>query len=387
MRLIFTICFLFFASAIFSQSGTITGKVISSKTGEPLIGATVSLDTLGRSTASDLNGSYTLSGLPVGNYSVSATYVSYSKKIVSDVVVTTGEETSLTISLDEQTGANTQEVIVRTRLNRENVGSLLIAQKNSASVSDGISAETIRRTPDRNTSDVLKRVSGASIQDDRFAIIRGLNDRYNAAFLNGAPLPSSESDRKAFAFNIFPSNILDNLVIYKTATPDRSGEFAGGLIDITTKSIPSENFTTFSASGGFNTTATFKEEYKYKGGKWDFLGFDDGKRALPTAVASLPTLAGLSQEQRGSLAKNFENNWALNKGKFSPNFGFQFTKGLNIARKGNDFLGLLFSVTYSKSSSFVEGERQSQEYDRINPSGDPILRTNYYDRIYGNQTL
>ncbi|MEJ7827391.1 MAG: TonB-dependent receptor plug domain-containing protein [Segetibacter sp.] len=119
---------------------------------------------------------------------------------------------------------------MRTRIIRENVGALLAAQKNSASVSDGISAESIRKTPDRNTSEVIRRVSGASIQDDRFAIIRGLNDRYNAAFLNAAPLPSSESDRKAFAFNIFPSNILDNLIIYKTGTPDMSGEFGGGLV-------------------------------------------------------------------------------------------------------------------------------------------------------------
>ena len=383
----FIVVILFISIAGFSQNGKISGKIISGKTGQPLIGATVSIDSLGKSTASDLNGVYSLSNLTSGSYSVSVSYVSYTKKIVGDVVVTANSTTDLTISLDEKTTANTNEVVVTTRLRRENIGSLLAAQKNSSSVSDGISAEAIRRTPDRNTSDVLKRVSGASIQDDRFAIIRGLNDRYNAAFLNGAPLPSSESDRKAFAFNIFPSNILDNLVIYKTATPDRSGEFGGGIIDITTKSIPSENFMTFSVSGGYNTAATFKEEYKYKGGKWDFLGFDDGKRALPGAVSSLPTLAGLSQAERGRLAKLFDNNWAITSGRFSPNYGFQFTKGSNISRRGSDFLGVLLSLTYSKTSSFVEGERQSQEYDRINPSGDPILRTNYYDRIYGNQTL
>ncbi len=384
--LFFTTVFLF-STAIIAQTGKIAGSVISSKTGISLIGATVSIVSLNRSIASDLNGTYSFGGLAPGNYTVSASYVSYSKKIVTEVLVVANQTTNLIISLDQLAVSSKNEVVVTTRLRRENIGSLLAAQKNGASTSDGISADQIRRTPDRNTSDVLKRISGASIQDDRFAIIRGLNDRYNAAFLNGSPLPSSESDRKAFAFNIFPSNILDNLVIYKTATPDRSGEFGGGIIEITTKSIPSENFTTLSLTGGFNTTATFQEEFKYKGGRWDFLGFDDGNRKLPEAIANLPTLSGQTSTQRGNLAKLVDNNWAISTGKFSPNYGLQFTKGLNIARKGNDFLGVLFSVTYSKSSTFLEGERQSQEYDRINPSGDPILRVNYYDRVYGTQTL
>src|ERR1041385_4604216 len=141
---------------------------------------------------------------------------------------------------------------------------LLVMQKNNVSVSDGVSSETIRKTPDRSTSDVLKRVSGAAIQDNKFAIIRGLNDRYNAAYINGAPLPSSESDRKAFSFDIFPANLLDNLVIVKTATPDMPAEFAGGIILINTKSIPEKNFNSISIGGGYNTITTGKEQFTYK---------------------------------------------------------------------------------------------------------------------------
>jgi len=135
-----------------------------------------------------------------------------------------------------------------------------LLKKNSANVSDGISAETIKRTPDKNTSDVLKRISGASIQDNRFVIVRGLNDRYNAAFLNGAPLPSSESDRKAFSFDIFPSNMLDNLIITKTASPDLPGDFAGGVLQINTKSVPDKDFQTISIGTGYNTITTGKTQ-------------------------------------------------------------------------------------------------------------------------------
>lgn len=388
-------CYSFFVFGFFvllsvsalGQTGKISGKVINTKTGEPLIGATVSIDTLGRSTATDLNGGYTLSGLNSGTYIVMASYVSFSKKIVSEVVVVNNQVTSLTISLDQPSASNTQEVVVRTRITRENVGSLLAAQKNSASVSDGVSAETIRRTPDRNTSDVLKRVSGASIQDDRFVIIRGLNDRYNAAFLNGAPLPSSESDRKAFAFDIFPSNILDNLVIYKTASPDMSGEFAGGLINVATKSIPSKNFTTLSLGVGFNTLATFKDRADYKNGKWDFIGLDDGTRKLPSQIPGLEAFKTLSNSQRANYAKYFSNNWALSNKSSLPYANLQFTKGLNIEKKGKDYLGMLFSLTYNKNPAYSEGERNTFDYDRASPAGAPEWKEKYFDKIYYDQTL
>lgn len=387
MRFTFISVFLLISLNLLAQTGKITGKVINSKTGDPLIGATVTIDSIKRSVATDLNGSYSISGLPSGTYSVSGSYVSYDTKIVSNVVVSSTEFTTLNISLDQASRANGNNVTVRTRVNRENVGALLAAQKNSSSVSDGVSAETIRRTPDRNTSDVLKRVSGASIQDDRFVIIRGLNDRYNAAFLNGAPLPSSESDRKAFAFDIFPSNILDNLVIYKTASPDMSGEFAGGLINIATKSIPSQNFTTISLGLGYNTLTTFKDRTDYKAGKWDFIGIDDGTRKLPSQIPGIAAFKNLSNAERLTYAKYFANNWTLNTKTSLPYANLQFTKGLNIEKQGKDFLGMLFSLTYNKNPAYTEGERNTFDYDRASPSGAPEWKQKYFDKIYYDQTL
>jgi outer membrane receptor for ferrienterochelin and colicin len=103
-------------------------------------------------------------------------------------------------------------------------------KKIAVSISDGISSEVIKKSPDRNTADVLKRVSGATIQDNKFVVIRGLSDSYNSAMLDGASLPSTENNRKAFSFDIVPSNLVENLTITKTASPDLPGDFAGGLI-------------------------------------------------------------------------------------------------------------------------------------------------------------
>lgn len=389
LRSVVSVCLFFIVSIGLAQTGKITGKVISSKTGEPLIGASVSITGNAKAAATDLNGIYTIGGLSSGTYTISVSYISYSKKQISDITVATGTDIIVNITLDEANNAtDSNAVVVRTiRRSAENVGALLAAQKNAASMSDGISAEIIRRTPDRNTSEVLRRVSGASIQDDRFVIIRGLSDRYNAAFLNGAPLPSSESDRKAFAFDIFPSNILDNLVIYKTATPDMSAEFAGGLINISTRSIPSQNFTTLSLGLGYNTRATFKDKVDYNGGKWDFLGFDDGSRAMPSQIPGIDEFNKLSLPDRAKYSTYFNNNWALKTKKALPYQSLQFTKGLNVQRKGSDYLGMLFSLTYNNNTGVTEGDRNIFIYNRSNAVAPPVWEDKYQDKIYYQQTL
>jgi len=369
----------------FSQTAKITGKVVNSKTGEILIGANIKVIGTNKGTATDASGTFTISGLAAKTYTISASYVGFSKKEVDEVVVKAGEVVTVNISLDES--AQGEAVVVKSSARRENTGSLLIAQKNSASVSDGISADAIRKTPDRSTGDVLKRVSGATLQDNKFAVIRGLSDRYNAAFINGAALPSSESDRKAFAFDIFPSNVLDNLVIIKTATPDMPGEFAGGTINITTKSIPTKNFTSISLGTSYNTIATFKDRVDYKGGKLDFLGVDDGTRAIPSQIPSQKDFTGLTPAQRSTYSQYFNNDWALNDKKALPYNSIQIVKGFNVQRKERDYLGMLFSLSYNKSFVFSEGERKTIEYDRTNPSGAPIIRANYFDKNHVEQTL
>ncbi|HVX49957.1 MAG TPA: TonB-dependent receptor [Chitinophagaceae bacterium] len=387
MRVILSLILLSITSSLFAQTGKITGKVISSKSGEALVGATVAVQGTQRSVATDLNGAYSFPGLAPGTYSLVVSYVSYSTKTIPGVVVKAGDVTEMNIALDETAAINQAVVVKAAGRNKENTATLLIIQKNSPSTSDGISAEAIKRTPDRNTGDVIRRISGASIQDDRFVIIRGLNDRYNAAFLNGAQLPSSESDRKAFAFDIFPSNILENVVIYKTATPDMSAEFGGGIINITSKSIPSSNFVTLSLGAGYNTLATFKDRTGYVGGKSDWVGLDDGTRAVPKGVPSVNDFNKLLPVDKAQYAKLFANNWGLTSGKSFPYSNAQLAVGRNFTRQGQDFFGLLFSASYNKNPGYTFNEKNIWEYDRQAPSTPPVLRNKYEDNIYSDKTL
>lgn len=366
-----------------AQSSKVVGKVLNAKTGEGLIGATVTIDKSKKSVQTDQNGYYSISGLNAGEHTVTGSYVNYSSKTVS-FIVNAGQTITTDIILDM--AGDMSMVVVKGSGSiskpKETVSSLLLAQKNSASVSDGISAETIKRTPDRNTGEILKRVSGASLQEDKFAVVRGLNDRYNAAFLNGAPLPSSESDRKAFAFDIFPSNMLDNLIIYKTATPDMPAEFAGGQIVINTKGIPSENFQSFTYGLGFNTAATFQNKKYYEGGQWDFLGIDNTRR-LKNGFPDIATFKNMSVDERIRYAKSFQpKNWSLNNKQALPNTTLQYIVGRNFQRKEKDFLGVLFSVSYNKTLTKNEGTRTFYA-----PEYDNAAQRVYNEETYSTQTL
>jgi outer membrane receptor for ferrienterochelin and colicin len=384
---ILTIIAVLFTTLLFSQSGRINGKVIDSKTGELLIGASITILPGGGGVISDQKGEFSFLNLKPGVYTLNCTYIGYNKKSLPDVQVKAGDVTLQDIILSS--GVQSNEIVIKAspRVNKENTSALLITQKNSANFSDGISQEAIKKTPDRSTSDVLKRVSGAAIQDDKFAIIRGLNDRYNAAFINGAPLPSSESDKKSFAFDIFPSNILDNLVILKTATPDQTAEFAGGIINLTTKSIPDKDFQSISFGLGYNTNATFKENSYYKGGRWDFLGISDGSRDLPYNFPNKEKFLSFTNAEQAKYGRQLSGyDWNTYKGLTSPNFSFQYSAGMGIPRKGKDYFGALISLSYNRNNDYYTGDRNSWEAT-VNSSIGPFQIGKYNDQAFSTESL
>jgi outer membrane receptor for ferrienterochelin and colicin len=309
----------------------------------------------------------------VGTVNLVASYISYTSKKSAEVRITGTEPTQVNVLLEPSTSKDLQTIDVVVTLNKENNTALVLQQKNSSAVTDGISAETIRKTPDRNTGDVLKRVSGVTIQDDKFVVVRGLNERYNASYINNSPLPSTEPDRKAFAFDLFPANMLDNLVIIKTATPDQPSEFAGGIIQVTTRSIPEKNFLALNTGTGYNTITTGKTKIIYEGGKYDKLGFDDGSRNLPAAIPGIHEKSTwITTPAQGAMAKNFKNDWGYSESTFAPNTNFQLSAGLNIKRKEQDFFGVLFSLGYYSTQSLYSINRN--EYEELSGKGDGGIR-------------
>jgi TonB-dependent receptor len=344
---------------VFAQTGVITGKIIDSKLAEGLIGVSVRMDEGAGGAVTDLDGFFTIRNVAPGSHKLTIAYTGYQPKTIEDVNVKPNETAHVDVSLEEPAlGTTIAEVVVVAKASRESMSALTILQKTSPTIGDGISAETIRRTPDRTTGDVIRRVSGASIQDNKFAVIRGLGDRYNIAMLNGALLGSTEPDRRAFSFDLFPSSMLDNLVVVKTASADLPGEFAGGAILLNTRDIPERNYLSINLSGGINNITTFQPYLKGVGGNTDWLGIDDGSRALPQGFPGTTEFIASTRDQKVRSSKLFENDWGITEGGSAlPNLGFQVAGGFVTDASKKIQLGTTLALSYSNNNRLQDADR------------------------------
>ncbi|MET3875722.1 TonB-dependent receptor [Chitinophaga sp. OAE865] len=352
-----------FANASFAADpAKITGKVTDKKTGEAIIGLTVVVAGTGKGAVTDVDGRYQILVDP-GTYTLEFKFMGYQTKSVSEVIVSTGKPTYLDIVMEERSSKSLKEVVITGTAKQETINSLLTLQKNTNTVAQVVSAEAIRKSPDRNTGEVLKRVSGASLQEGKYLVVRGLADRYNQATVNGALLSSTEPDRKTFSFDLFPSNIVENIVINKAAVPELPAEFAGGLVQVNTKDIPSENFLTVLAGTGFNTMSAGKDFYTYKGGNRDWLGIDDGTRKMPSVFPSSKTgYDQLPTADKIAVSKSFPDIWSVNTKNTPLNSSFQIAGGINKGKEGNRF-GAVLSLSYNRNNRNFETYRTDFDND------------------------
>lgn len=355
--------------------GKITGKITDEKSGETIIGAIVMVKGTSIGGATDFDGNFTIA-VDSGTYTIEVKYVGYQTKEIADVKVENNKETVVKVAISQGSATQLAEVVVKSSLKKENIAALYVQQKNSATISDGISADLIKRSPDRNTGEVLKRVSGTTIQDNKFVIVRGLSDRYNTAILDNSVLPSTEPNRKAFSFDIIPANVIDNIVITKAATPDLPGDFAGGVISIHTKEIPDKNFNTISIGGVYNTVSTFQEFKSGYKSPTDILGFDNGTRQLPSNMPSANKIltGGLTQAQQIKAEQSLNNDFDIRNRSAMPGMSLQATMGRNWDLKNNAHTGLVAGLSYSHNETVLKDV--TRRYDNFN----------YIDNVYKYST-
>jgi TonB-dependent receptor len=360
LLLLTTLCSIQILSAQ-TSTGKIAGRVLNTKN-DILVGVVVKVD--GKKATTDIEGRYIIAVSSNQAHTVSFTFLGYREKTVSEVTVLPGKTEMVDVILDEASNELEKIVVTASSARRETAASLLSLQKNSISVSDGISAESIKRSPDKNTGEVLKRVSGASIEDNKFVIIRGLVDRYNQATINNSLLPSTEADKRAFSFDLIPSNLIDNIVIYKTATPDLPGDFAGGVIQVTTKDVPNARSFNISVGAGFNLQSTFKD-FKRDAAKsgMDYLGFDNGNRSIASGIpATRQGYASAGLNDRITFTKQFNNN--LSNGqtvKAIPSGSLQLLWNGRKDYKNGGVLGSVLALNYRNTQNLAIVTRNDYE--------------------------
>jgi hypothetical protein len=339
-----------FSFTSFAQKGKIEGKVADAKTGQPLSGVSVVNKATKKGSASDVEGRYTLSTEGAQKVSLVFTYNGVTQQI-DDIEIVEGQVTTQDVALVLREKTE-ESVVIRapSTARKETAASLLSFQKNNTALSSGLGADFIKRTPDKNTGEVLRRVSGTSIQDNKFVIVRGLSDRYNAAFINGAALPSSEPDKKAFSFDVIPSTLIDNIIINKTATPDITGEFAGGLIQIQTKDIPAKNSVTVGVSLGFNTQSVFKDFVSNDRTSTEAFGFSKGRGLQGSYPTKFQDYDRLSVDEQLNVSKSF-NDRAYDEvnSKAGPIQQYNLTVANVEKFKNGSAFGSILGLTYRKS--------------------------------------
>ncbi|MAE83846.1 MAG: hypothetical protein CMB80_13990 [Flammeovirgaceae bacterium] len=341
----------------FAQEGFIRGKVIEDATGEPLFGATIVKQGTITGTSTDFDGNYSLK-LPVGTHNIVFQSVSFQSIVLEGVEVKADEPTILDVVMKEDV-QQLGEVVVTATVTKDNDIGVMLVQKKSVNTLDGISSSTFRKVGDSNLSSAMKRVTGVSVQGDKYVYVRGLGDRYTKTSVNGMVIPGLDPDRNDVQIDIFPTGILENVLVYKTFTPDLPGSFTGGLIDIQTKAFPEKKSTSISMSMGYNPAMHFNSNsLSYKGSSTDWLGFDNGSRDLPVA-------ANTRLNEDNATTTLFDPTLGAERGSNFMNSSLSFShRNQVIGKKLTWGYNALFTYR-NRNSYFQDFERRQYERNAI----------------------
>ena len=353
------------ASAQTPAKGTLSGRVTDAETGEPLAYATVAAfrttaeDTLGTvagggMTASD--GTFAVKVVP-GSYRVVFSYVTYQTVIHSGLVVVAGGMTPVDAAL--RSGAvQIQTVKVEGEAIRSAEGSMISSLRKGATVADAVTAQEMSRTTDGNAAEAMQRVTGVSVVGGRFVFVRGLGERYSATTVNGVGVGTPEPNKRVVPLDIFPTGVIDNIVVQKTYTPDMEGDFGGSVVNISTRDFGAGNAFRQSLSIGSSEGTTGNPFMTYDGGKYDFLGIDDGTRSLPRAVQDLGgdrriSTQNFTSQELAEMGQSFNNTWTPHREEAAPNFGYSGVLSRGTRLFGRE-LGMLASASLSNSHRNLE---------------------------------
>jgi outer membrane receptor protein involved in Fe transport len=349
--------FILFPGLVWAQAtGNVRGTIIDSDNGEPVFGATIVERSTNKFAKTDFDGKYSLA-LPPGSYEVEYQMYGFSPQ-KRKVVVTANQTSSVNVTFGSQT-LETVEVTDRA-LNNTDAG-LLALQRKSGTVSDGISAESIKKSPDSSAGEVIKRVTGITLVGGKYVFVRGLGERYSSTFLNDAFLPSTEPDKRIVPLDIFPASLLKNIRVIKTFAPEESAEFSGGLVKIETKEYPDQFTLTGGLGVGMNANTT-NRKFLSPPEKGDFLGRTTAAQQLPGIISGLPTVlpfepgnrfGGLPPQLVNFAPLTFPQGWTPSEGQapYDKNFNFTIGDTLKLTESGQR-LGIVFGMTHSKDYRF-----------------------------------
>lgn len=377
MKRVYTSAVFFFISIfsiLYAQKGYIRGSAFDVNSGEFLVGVTVVLDGTTNGTITDLDGEFNLS-VSEGVHSISLSYISYATQKIEGIEVDAGGVTVIeNIGLGQIT-TEIDEVVITAQTIRNTETALIALKKNSANLIDGISAARFRLIGDSDAASTMKRVPGVSVEGGRYVYVRGLGDRYTKTILNGLDLPGLDPDRNTIQMDLFPTNIIDNIIVHKTFAADLPADFTGGIVDIELKDFPEQKVGNISFSVSYNAVSHFNPDFlTYNGGKYDFLGFDDGTRSIPAEdnipsfIDALTNPAGENGQRFLDIMRSFDPQMSAFRKRSNADYSFGINLGNQIPGKKYT-IGYIVGLTYKSTSEFFE----DVEFGRYGLSNDPAV--------------
>lgn len=352
--------FVFFlvSASSFAQTGTLSGIVTEQGSTLEVIGGNVIIEGTATGTITEFDGTYVLE-LDPGTYNIEYSYIGFQNFIAQNVMIKSGETTTLNVTLEEES-VELESVVVTAKAYRNTEASVLALRKSSTILLDGISSAQFKKSGDSDVAQAVKRVTGVTLEGGKYVYIRGLGDRYSKTTLNGAEIPGLDPNRNTVQVDLFPTSLVDNIVVYKTFSPELPGDWTGGLVDINTKDYPESYTVSASISTGYNATSNLNNNFlSYEGGSTDALGFDDGTREIPTSIENQTGVLtdyaeGLNNSAAATEVANntnaFSNNWSMEQAARPLDLGASFSIGNLYDIKGKS-LGISASATYARNYS------------------------------------
>lgn len=349
---IYSLLVLFFICVGFinAQKGIVAGNLIDGEFVEPMAFANILVKGTTTGTTSDFDGKYELE-LDPGTYTLVFSFVGYNTQEIVDVVIKAGEVTELDVTLQTN---SLDTIILTTSVKKNTESAVLNLQKKSVTLLDGLSAQAIKSSGAGNVAAAVKNVPGVSIQGGKYVYVRGLGDRYTKSILNGIDIPGLDPDRNTIQMDLFPTSILDNVIVLKSAAAEYPADFTGGIIDIITKDFPTKGEYSISLGSSYNPDMHFNDNYlTSEGSDTDIFGYDDGTRNLPINRYQPIPATSENNALLTTLTNSFEKELAAKQERSGMDLDFGFTLG-NQYDLGDDKIGYQASFSYKNTTTFYE---------------------------------
>ncbi|MDP4629969.1 MAG: carboxypeptidase regulatory-like domain-containing protein [Flavobacteriales bacterium] len=375
-----SILFLMFLSCLTAGAQTVIKGTVLNSSAEPVVGAIIIVEGTSYGAASNAFGEYNIDVKNGGNYTIEVKAISYATQKISGIEVASGKEIKADIVLQSESFMVGGGVEIKDFRKTSTEAAVIMEMREAKGVVSGVGAVQIQKGQDRNASEVARRIPGVTIIDNRFVMVRGLTERYNAVMMNGVLVPSLEPDVRSFSFDLIPSQAIDRFLIFKSPSPDLPGEFAGGAINVYTKNFPDyKTSLDVSMATNYRSNTTGQEFLSNVNSSSEALGFDNGTRDLPSDFPSNVRNA-TTEEERRALSLALPNSWGYESGTALPDRRVKVSFGKRFQTEKVQF-GNFTAISYSRTALRQNSRRLDYNvYDEATQVSDTVF--SFDDMIY-----